>query len=95
MPRTPRNIIFHELIGLPVKVLSHYDPSLVGLEGVIVWETARTIHVRVRGGRTLVILKSGALFALQLPGGEEVVVRGDHLLGRPSDRAKRMVRGWR
>jgi len=95
MPRTPRNILFHELIGLPVRVLSHYDPSLVGVEGVIVWETARSLRVRTREGRELVILKSGALLALQLPGGEWVRVRGDHLLGRPSDRAKRMVRGRR
>lgn len=94
MKRTPRNLVFHELIGLRVRVLSHYDPGLVGVEGVVIWETARTLHVE-REGRVLVILKSGAVFAFQLPGGDVAIVRGDHLLGRPSERAKRIVRGWR
>jgi len=34
--RSPSNIIYHELIGLKVKILKHYDPSLEGVEGTVI-----------------------------------------------------------
>ena len=92
MRRTPRNILFHELIGLPVRILRHTDPSLEGREGVVVWETRRTL--RLRSGRgVFTVLKEGALLEINLGGGRRVRVRGDHLLGTPAERAKRIVRG--
>ncbi len=92
MKRTPKNLVFHELIGLPVKVLSALDPGVIGVEGVVVWETRRTLHVR-SGDRVLVILKSGSVFLFRLPDGSPVKVRGDHILGSPAERARRMVWG--
>ena len=90
MKRTPRNIIFHELIGLPLEILNYPDPNLVGLKGRIVWETANTLKVEV-SGRDLVILKSGGLFQVELPGGKATIVRGDHILGSPPERARRIM----
>lgn len=92
MKPTPGNILYHELIGLEVEVLSHPDPRLAGLKGRITWESRNTLVVE-RGGERLVILKSGGVFRLQLPGGEHVTVRGDHILASPPERARRMVRG--
>lgn len=92
MKRNPRNIIFHELIGLNVEVVNHPDPSLIGVKGRIIWETRNTIHVDT-GEKVLVILKSGALFRLSLPDGKTTLVRGDHILASPPDRARRIVRG--
>ncbi|NOZ30585.1 MAG: ribonuclease P protein subunit [Crenarchaeota archaeon] len=92
MKITPKNIIFHELIGLQVEVLNHPDPGLIGVKGRIIWETRNTLHVDT-GRKTLVILKSGGLFRVTLPGGKTTIVRGDHILASPPERARRIVRG--
>ncbi len=92
MKRTPSNLVFHELIGLRVHIMRHYDPTLVCREGEVVWETPRTLHVRV-GDSVILVLKEGGLFEFTLPDGRRVRVRGDHLLGSPGERAKRIVRG--
>ncbi len=88
------NILCHELLGLKVRVLNHLDPSLEGVEGVVVWETTRSIKVD-REGRVITILKPGSLFLVEIPGFGWVRVRGDDLLSEPFERAKRMVRGER
>jgi len=89
---TAWNLHYHELIGLEVEVLRHPDTSLGGLRGRVVWETPRALLVEASGGRRLLILKSGALLAFRLPGGERVVLRGDEILGGPVDRLKRLRR---
>jgi ribonuclease P protein subunit POP4 len=88
------NILCHELLGLRVRVLNHLDPSLDGVEGVIVWETTRSLKVD-RGGRVITVLKPGSLLLVEIPGFGWVRVRGDDILGSPPERAKRMVRGER
>jgi ribonuclease P protein subunit POP4 len=89
---TAWNLRYHELIGLEVEVIRHPDASLAGLRGRVVWETPRALLVEASGGRQLLILKSGALLAFRLPGGERVVLRGDDLLGGPVDRLKKLRR---
>ncbi len=89
MRRTPRNIFFHELIGLRVRVLRHPDPGLEGLEGRVVWETARSILVEGRG-RVVRVLKPGAIFLFELPEGGVARVKGEEILGGPAERAARM-----
>ncbi|MEM4851481.1 MAG: ribonuclease P protein subunit, partial [Desulfurococcaceae archaeon] len=39
------NIYFHELIGLRVKILQYSDTALIGLEGLIVDETLKTLVI--------------------------------------------------
>lgn len=86
---TPRNLRYHELVGLRARVAKHPDPGVEGLEGVIAWETARTITLRVKG-RDRVILKAGGVFIIHLPGGGEAVVRGEEIAGAPWERARRV-----
>lgn len=86
------NVLCHELIGLKAKILSHPDPSLKGVEGVIMWESPRTIQMDL-GSRRITILKPGSILLLQMPEGEWVKVKGDELLGGPFERAKRMIKG--
>jgi RNase P/RNase MRP subunit p29 len=88
------NILCHELLGLRVRVLSHLDPSLEGVEGVVVWETTRSINVDT-GGKTITVLKPSSILLVEIPGSEWVMVRGDDILGSPFERAKRMARGER
>ncbi len=88
-PLNPSLLAFHELIGLRVRVLRHYDPGLEGLEGVVYWETARTLVVKSRG-RLARVLKPGSILAFELPDGSWAAVKGEEILGRPEERAARM-----
>ena len=87
---TRRNILYHELVGLEVKILRHPDPSIEGLEGTVYWETERALYVRIPGDlRPKLILKKGALIAFKLPHGGYALVEGEQLIGDPVERAKR------
>ena len=89
MRRSPSNIIYHELIGLKVKILKHYDPSLEGVEGTVIWETSRTLIIRRSDkDKDITVLKPGALFLFRL-GKREVRVKGENILGDPVERVKR------
>ncbi len=93
MRRLPWNLPFHELIGLKVRVLVHPDPTVSGVEGVVVDETAKTFVLEVEGGRRIRVLKEGALFEFTLPGGKRVVLKGESVLGSPAERVKRLEKG--
>lgn len=93
---TPRNMVYHELIGLKVKIVQYTDPTLVGVEGVVVDETMKTILVEKPDGKRVRVFKANGVFQFELPGGSNVVIRGDKLLGRPWDRLKKVLtaKGW-
>nr|MDO8117720.1 ribonuclease P protein component 1 [Candidatus Sigynarchaeota archaeon] len=89
MPVSPSNVLFHELIGLHVRVHKSPCDSLPGLEGDIVDETMHTLVIERLGGRgTATVLKEHQEFAIILPDGREVLVPGNLLVGRPWDRLK-------
>lgn len=91
MKRTINNIIYHELIGLNIKILSHSDPTLVGREGVVVDETLNTIVMIDKKSRKLIrIPKLYGLFEFLLPNNEHTHIDGIFLYGRPEDRLKRL-----
>ena len=92
MKHSPRNIINHELIGLPVVVLESLAESYVGLKGKVVDETYNMLVLETSGGEKKV-LKSVSKFLFTLPNGRKVVVDGSILIGRPEERLKKKVRG--
>ncbi len=98
MRRTAWNIVFHTLVGLRVRILVSADPSLKGVEGVVVEETRNSLVVRRDDGRVIRVLKRNSIFLFQLPGGEWVWVRGEEITGSPAERIKRLARyrgvGW-
>ncbi len=86
--RTPGNLAYHELIGLPVKVLgSESGPAL--FSGKVVWETKNTLVIVSEKGRRLTIPKKHRFFVFKL-GDEEVVLRGESIAFRPEDRTGRI-----
>lgn len=91
MKITPRNILYHELIGLRVKILQYTDPTLIGIEGTIVDETMKTLLIEKTSGKRIRVFKSNGIFQVQLPDGRFVVLRGDRIVGRPWDRLKKML----
>ncbi|MEM0043447.1 MAG: ribonuclease P protein subunit [Sulfolobales archaeon] len=93
MRRKADNILYHELLGLEARILSSTDPGVEGLEGVVVDETMKTLKILGGDGKIRTVFKLGSVFKFRIPEtGEEVVVMGDKIIGRPSDRAKRLVR---
>ncbi len=92
MKHTRRNIYYHELIGLYIRVLEHTDPSLVGLTGRIVDETQKTLLIETETGRRKRVYKEHGVYEIVLPRGEKVIIRGFEILGRPEDRLKNILR---
>ena len=89
MDITPENIIYHELIGLPVEV----DSDAYRLTGVVVDET-RNMLVIGAGGRDRKIPKSCCSFIFTLPDGRRVRVLGSLLRSQPENRIpKRKKKG--
>ncbi|MCE4601737.1 MAG: ribonuclease P protein subunit [Desulfurococcales archaeon] len=89
---TRRNLANHPLIGLKAKILSYPDPTIRGVEGVIVGDNRRTLVIDT-GRREVLILKVHVVLLIEIPGGKWVRVKGELLTGTPPDRAKRILRG--
>lgn len=87
-----RNIAYHELIGLEVRILQYPDPSLVGLKGKVVDETLKTLVIETLSGRRVRIFKFNSILEFVLPDGEAVVIKGSTIIGRPWDRLKMVSR---
>ncbi|MEB3825490.1 MAG: ribonuclease P protein subunit [Desulfurococcales archaeon] len=89
---TGRNIARHELIGLEVKVASHTNKYLEGIEGIVVWETKNMLWIKTRDMRVVKVFKAGGVFMFRLPGNDWVKVTGELINYRPEDRVKEAVR---
>ncbi len=92
MKRTPRNIVYHELIGLGVEVKNHTDPSIIGTEGEVIYESRNMLFIRQRDGSVRKVPKEVGEFLFKLERNRSVRVSGLRLLGRPEERLKK-VRG--
>jgi ribonuclease P protein subunit POP4 len=87
MDLTPENLIYHELIGLPVEVIPN------GISGTVVDETRNMLVVET-GGKDRKISKSGRTFIFTLPEGSRVKVLGSLLRSQPENRIpKRKKKG--
>lgn len=92
MRRRRNNLVYHELLGLPARVVSSLDPGVEGVEGIVVGETMKTILLR-SGEKVVTTFKIGTRYRFKIPEtGEEVEVDGDMLFGRPEDRVRRILK---
>lgn len=92
MRHTRKNIFYHELIGLQIKIIEYPDKQLLGLLGYVIDETQKTLLIETSSGRRVRILKANGVFQFMLPNREKVIIRGVQILGRPEDRLKNIVR---
>ncbi len=90
MRRTLKNILYHELIGLNIIVLSHSDRGLIGRRGVIIDESANTLKILDENVREITIPKLYGIFRIILPGNSYIDVDGSTIVGRPEDRLKKI-----
>ena len=92
----PKSLVHHELIGLNMRVISTRDNTFKGVEGLIIDETRNTfqIYPSSRSRKKIIIPKNITTFSFQIPKGEEVIVNGQILVGKPQDRLKMRKRLW-
>jgi len=91
-----RNIFYHELIGLELKVVDSSNQSLIGISGIVIDETKKTFLVETKENNGLscnpkekLIQKDVSIFQFKVPDGEIVEIEGKILLNRPEDRIKK------
>jgi ribonuclease P protein subunit POP4 len=89
MMLTASNLIYHNLVGLNVKIAHSTDPTQTGLEGRVIDETSRTLTLSTSAGNKIVP-KIHSRFAFYLP--SEVVVEGSDIMLSPEERLKRLQR---
>jgi len=93
MPRNPKNLVRHELIGLDVEVVESRNKSQIGIKGKVVDETKHMLVIETKSGDKKIEKKS-AVFLFRLPTGEKVRVEGWVIEGRPEDRIKKKLPRW-
>ena len=87
---TPYNILRHELIGLPVRIVSASHEGYK-CAGVVVDETKDTIKIKTDAGiKTLP--KDCIILEVSLPQEEVVQIDGKLLVSRPEERIKKKYR---
>ncbi len=86
---TPRDLVCHELIGLPITVARSTDDSKVGLTGTVVDESRNMLIIETNNGRRSAA-KDECVFHFTLPQGDCVEVEGAVLVARPEDRIKKL-----
>ncbi|MFA4700980.1 ribonuclease P protein component 1 [Pyrococcus kukulkanii] len=85
-----KNIIWHELIGLRVRVVGSTHPGFVGIEGYIVDETRNTLVIV--GEKVWRVPKNVCIFEFETEDGTKIKIPGERLVGRPEMRLKKR---WR
>lgn len=86
---TQQNILAHELIGLSVDIMDSSDPSLNNLHGKIVYETKNLLMIDANKSIKKVP-KNIVTLSVKLPDGNNCMISGSELVGRPEDRIQRL-----
>lgn len=88
-----KNIFYHELIGLEIKIVDSTDSYLIGLTGKVVDETKKTFLIQTNSSfkekSEKLIQKDISVFQFKVPDGTIVEIDGKILLNRPEDRIKK------
>lgn len=85
--RSPTNIARHEFIGLDVVVVDANNTNLIGIQGEIVDETKQSFIIHTQKGDKRVF-KKGTHFQVRVQD-QDLIIKGDILVGRPEDRIKK------
>jgi ribonuclease P protein subunit POP4 len=89
--RSIENILFHELIGLKIKISESSQMSLKNLSGNIIFESKNMLIVRTLNGIKKIPKKNILKCILYLPA-TACFIRGNQLIGRPEDRVLKIKR---
>lgn len=81
-----------KLENLPVVILKCSMSNLEGLNGTIISETSKMLHIQTKD-KTLLVHKEGSIFKITL-NNTEYIVNGDLLKGLPESRVKKKLISW-
>ena len=90
--RNVKNILRHELIGLPCDIVKSNNKIQIGIKGRIVDETLQIIEIKTDNGKKM-IQKKSTIFRVTL-GNNRVDIDGDYIIYRPEDRIKKRFTKW-
>ena len=101
----PSTLIYHELIGLEVKVICSTNPVLTGTLGRVIDETKNMLIIENLQSRELKIPKADSEFLFRIPtelsekgrrSDTFVQIQGNLLLSQPENRIKNIkkLRKW-
>jgi len=88
-----RNVIRHELIGLPVEIVESKNKFQKGMKGIVVDETKNLLIIEAEG-KIKRVQKKGAKFIFTIPDGRKAIVNGEKITLRPEERIKIRVKKW-
>ena len=88
--RTVKNILRHELIGLPCEIIKTSNKSQLGIKGRIVDETKNLVVIEKEDGREKKLQKISCTFRFYLEDGKTFDVKGKDIAFRPEDRPKKV-----
>ena len=89
--RTIENILYHELIGLKIKLCECSQSSIINLSGQIIFETKNMLIIRTLNDIKKIPKKIILKVILYLPS-TACFIRGNQLIGRPEDRILKIKR---
>jgi len=90
MTVTP-SVLQGEFIGLEAKVVRSSNPNQIGIRGKVMDETQRTLTISHKD-KDKRIVKETSTFQFTLPDRTVIEVDCKVIVGRPEDRAKKIVR---
>jgi ribonuclease P protein subunit POP4 len=90
--RAIENILFHEWIGLKIKISESSQTSLKNISGKIIFETKNMLIVRTLNNGIKKIPKKIILQCILYLPSTVCVIKGNQLIGRPEDRVLKIKR---
>ena len=90
--RTVKNILRHELIGLPCEIMKTSNKTQIGITGRIVDETLKVIEIKTPEGKKIVA-KKDTIFRVSIDD-KKVDIDGNYIGYRPEDRIKKKYTKW-
>ena len=90
--RALENILFHEWIGLKIKISESSQTSLKNISGKIIFETKNMLIVRTLNNGIKKIPKKIILQSILYLPSTVCFIKGNQLIGRPEDRVLKIKR---
>lgn len=89
-----KNVFYHELVGLFIKIIESSNESLIGISGTIINETKKTFLIEIndytnKNSKIKMIPKDVSVFHFFLPNKEIIEINGKILTNHPEDRIKK------
>ena len=84
--------LFGNLLGKKIKIIDSRDPTLIGREGIITFETRNMFEIELDDGRRIFIPKKICIFELYYDAKTKIILDGGVLVNR-FRKLKKMLRG--